>query len=254
MRVGRCAIVLLYNSYFFEHKGCFSFFGRIASHRNGGRAGVETAGQAPQSWPACVARISSYNMALLTHARPCVKPADMPIPKKTTTEQRLRTGGSKRAQGKAGAPSFNARIEGIDYDVLEELTGYAVRRAQLSIYEDFSATLGMEGITPQRFSSLVIIGSNPGISQTRLAEVMGIARSGVVSIIDNFEQAGLVERQDSGDRRAYKLRLSADGQRQLKKYKNAVRQHDDRVTQQLTAEERQQLRSLLGKLCIGPKS
>ncbi|MDB5760349.1 MAG: hypothetical protein JWM30_3638 [Burkholderia sp.] len=177
----------------------------------------------------------------------------MPIPKKTTPEKRHRTGDSKRVQGKPGAASFNARIEGINYDVLEELTGYAVRRAQLSIYDDFAATLGVQGITPQRFSSLVIIGSNPGISQTRLAEVMGIARSGVVSIIDNFEQAGLVERQDSGDRRSYNLCLTADGQRQLKKYKTAVRQHDDRVTQQLTEEERQQLRGLLGKLCMTPR-
>lgn len=183
-----------------------------------------------------------------------MKPADTSIPKKNTPGKRHRTGEAKRVQGKAGAPSFNARIEGIDYDVLEELTGYAVRRAQLSIYDDFAATLGVDGITPQRFSSLVIIGSNPGISQTRLAEVMGIARSGVVSIIDNFEQAGLVERQDSGDRRSYMLRLTPDGQRQLKKYKTAVREHDDRVAQQLSADERQQLRNLLGKLCIGPKA
>ncbi|RYE91419.1 MAG: MarR family transcriptional regulator [Oxalobacteraceae bacterium] len=115
-------------------------------------------------------------------------------------------------------------------------------------------TLRRDAFDAERFSSLVIIGSNPGISQTRLAEVMGIARSGVVSIIDNFEQAGLVERQDSGDRRSYMLRLTPDGQRQLKKYKTAVREHDDRVAQQLSADERQQLRKLLGKLCIGPKA
>jgi DNA-binding MarR family transcriptional regulator len=183
-----------------------------------------------------------------------VKLVEMPIQKPSTSRRQPKAGEVKRAQGKAGSASFNARIEGIQYDVLEELTGYAVRRAQLSIYDDFSATLGVEGVTPQRFSSLVIIGSNPGITQTRLAEVMGIARSGVVSIIDNFEQSGLVERQDSGDRRSYNLRLTKDGQRQLKKYKNAVREHDDRVTQQLTAEERQQLRILLGKLCVVPKS
>ena len=185
------------------------------------------------------------------HASASVKPADTSIKKPAAPNKPGRAGASKRAPARAGASSFNARIEGINYDVLEELTGYAVRRAQLSIYEDFSATLGVEGITPQRFSSLVIIGSNPGISQTRLAEVMGIARSGVVSIIDNFEQAGLVERQDSGDRRSYNLQLTKEGQRQLKKYKNAVREHDDRVTQRLTAGERQQLRALLGKLCLG---
>lgn len=159
-----------------------------------------------------------------------------------------------RRQTRQSQPiSFNARIDGINYDILEELTGYAVRRAQLSIYADFAASLGAYDITPQRFSSLVIISANPGISQTRLAEVMGIARSGVVSIIDNFEQTGLLERQDAGDRRAYNLHLTKEGQRQLEKYKQAVKEHDDRVSQQLTAKEREQLRALLGKLCTEPK-
>ncbi|KRB70691.1 hypothetical protein ASE07_07625 [Noviherbaspirillum sp. Root189] len=145
---------------------------------------------------------------------------------------------------------FNARIEGINYDVLDELVGYAVRRAQLSIYEDFGAALAAEDITPQRFSSLVIIGNNPGISQTRLAEVMGIARSGVVSIIDRFEETGLVERQASGDRRSYNLHLTREGQKQLKRYKKAVKDHDDRITGALTATEKQQLKSLLRKICL----
>ncbi|RJF98576.1 MarR family winged helix-turn-helix transcriptional regulator [Noviherbaspirillum saxi] len=143
---------------------------------------------------------------------------------------------------------FNARIEGINYDILDDLVGYAVRRAQLSIYEDFAASLAAEDITPQRFSSLVIIGNNPGISQTRLAEVMGIARSGVVSIIDRFEASGLVERQASGDRRSYNLHLTKEGQKQLKRYKKAVENHDSRISSALSASEKQQLKSLLRKI------
>ncbi|MES2039666.1 MAG: MarR family transcriptional regulator [Pseudomonadota bacterium] len=174
-------------------------------------------------------------------------------PASTKVQAKPRTPVPKRQASQAQAVVFNARIEGIDYDILEELTGYAVRRAQLSIYADFTASLGAYDITPQRFSSLVIISNNPGISQTRLAEVMGIARSGVVAIIDNFEQAGLLERQDSGDRRSYNLHLTKEGQKQLEKYKQAVKEHDDRVSQQLTVKERQQLRALLGKLCMEPK-
>ncbi|MFZ2998800.1 MAG: MarR family transcriptional regulator [Undibacterium umbellatum] len=179
------------------------------------------------------------------------------MPKQKTdilkTQTKTRAAAPKRQSSTAQLPTFNARIEGIDYGILDELTGYAVRRAQLSIYADFSASLGVYDITPQRFSSLVIVSNNPGISQTRLAEVMGIARSGVVAIIDNFEQAGLLERQDSGDRRSYNLHLTKEGQKQLEKYKLAVKEHDDRVSQQLSVKERQQLRALLGKLCIDPK-
>ncbi|MDP1978312.1 MarR family winged helix-turn-helix transcriptional regulator [Undibacterium sp.] len=179
------------------------------------------------------------------------------MPKQKTdilkAQPKTRAAAPKRQSSTAQLPTFNARIEGIDYGILDELTGYAVRRAQLSIYADFSASLGAYDITPQRFSSLVIVSNNPGISQTRLAEVMGIARSGVVAIIDNFEQAGLLERQDSGDRRSYNLHLTKEGQKQLEKYKQAVKEHDDRVSQQLSVKERQQLRALLGKLCIDPK-
>jgi DNA-binding MarR family transcriptional regulator len=106
-----------------------------------------------------------------------------------------------------------------------------------------------EGITPQRFSSLVIVENNPGISQTRLAEVMGIARSGVVAIIDGFEKKGLVERQASDDRRSYSLHLTKTGVRQLKRYKQAVVEHDDRISALLTKAEKNQLRALLRKLC-----
>jgi len=144
---------------------------------------------------------------------------------------------------------FNARIDGVAYEVLDELVGYAVRRAQLSIYEDFAATMEAEDITPQRFSALVIVENNPGISQTRLAEVMGIARSGVVAIIDGFEKKGLIERQASEDRRSYSLLLTKAGLRQLKRYKQAVREHDERISAALTRSEKAQLRALLRKLC-----
>jgi DNA-binding MarR family transcriptional regulator len=154
----------------------------------------------------------------------------------------------RKPEGNGDLVHFNARIEGINYEILDELIGYAVRRAQLSIYEDFSASLAAEDLTPQRFSSLVIIGNNPGISQTRLAEVMGIARSGVVSIIDRFEEAGLVERQAAGDRRSYNLHLTREGQKQLKKYKQSVREHDDRISAGLSKTEKQQLIALLRKL------
>jgi len=157
---------------------------------------------------------------------------------------------SQKSEPKDNLVHFNARIEGINYDILDELVGYAVRRAQLSIYEDFAAALAAEDITPQRFSSLVIIGNNPGISQTRLAEVMGIARSGVVSIIDRFEETGLVERQSSDDRRSYNLHLTREGQKQLKRYKKAVQDHDDRIACALSAAEKQQLKSLLRKICL----
>lgn len=154
-----------------------------------------------------------------------------------------------KSESTADMGHFNARVEGINYDILDDLVGYAVRRAQISIYEDFAQTLAAEEVTPQRFAALVIIENNPRISQTKLAEVMGIARSGVVSIIDRFETQGLVERQESDDRRSYCLQLTKEGQKHLKRCKKAVQEHDERMSRMLSQGEKKQLIELLQRIC-----
>ncbi|BBB70118.1 hypothetical protein UNDYM_5865 [Undibacterium sp. YM2] len=77
------------------------------------------------------------------------------MPKQKTDNSKVqattRAAAPKRQSSTAQPPTFNARIEGIDYGILDELTGYAVRRAQLSIYADFSASLGVYDITPSAF-------------------------------------------------------------------------------------------------------
>ena len=84
--------------------------------------------------------------------------------------------------------------------------GYALRRAQLRVFDDFYRTLAAERITPARFSALVIIDANPGISQTALAQTLDIARSGVVTLIDTLEHWELVSREPiAADKRAYEI-------------------------------------------------
>src|SRR3954463_4515443 len=105
------------------------------------------------------------------------------------------------------------RVEGLDYDVLDELLGYSLRRAQVAMFIAFDeATRGMN-ITPPRFTALVIIGANPGISQSTLGKVLGIARSGAMLVTDWFETRGLVERRRRpGDERAWGLHLTRKGE------------------------------------------
>ncbi|MGB8436781.1 MAG: hypothetical protein WCE38_21240, partial [Burkholderiales bacterium] len=81
-------------------------------------------------------------------------------------------------------PSSNARVPGIEYDGLDSLLGYALRRAQIAAFEDFYRATAGFGITPPRFTALVILGANPGLSQTALGQVLGIARSGAMLITD----------------------------------------------------------------------
>ena len=112
--------------------------------------------------------------------------------------------------------AFEQWPEDVEFGVLRELMGYALRRAQIAIYEDFFATVADLDITPPMFSSMVLIRNNPGLSQSRLGRVVGIARSGTMALVDRLERAGYVERRPTpGDRRVNQLALTPHGEEVL---------------------------------------
>lgn len=174
----------------------------------------------------------------------------------TTAKARTRRSRDALAPDPAGtgqpadaSGGFDPHIANIDYGVLDSLVGYAIRRAQIRIYEDFVQSLAQWNITPPRFSALVIISRNPLLKLTELASILGIARSGAVLLVDALEDMKLVARRPAPhDRRAYSLVLTPAGQRTLESATAAVCAHDARVAGALSAQEQDTLRALLGKL------
>ena len=142
-----------------------------------------------------------------------------------------------------------SRVPGLNYDVLDELLGYSLRRAQVALFLAFhQATRGMD-LTPPRFTALVIIGANPGLSQSVLARVLGIARSGAMMMTDWLEARGLIERRRKpGDARAWGLHLTRAGEQFVATMKRRVLAHDMRKAKALSRAERRELLRLLEKL------
>lgn len=141
-----------------------------------------------------------------------------------------------------------ARVAGIDYLDLDQHLGYALRRAQVASFDAFHRAAGA-GITPPRFTALVILQANPGISQSTLGEVLGTARSGAMLLIDWLEAQGLAERRHRpDDARAWGLYLTAKGQRLTEQLRRRVREHDRRFAARIDTKERRELLRLLDKL------
>jgi DNA-binding MarR family transcriptional regulator len=140
-------------------------------------------------------------------------------------------------------------VDGVDYDVLDDLIGYSLRRAQVALFLAFhEATRGLE-ITPPRFTALVIVGANPGISQTTLGQVLGIARSGAMMLTDWMEDRGLAERrQRADDGRAWGLHLTARGEALVGRMKRRIVAEERRRTARLGAGGQRKLIALLKKL------
>lgn len=144
---------------------------------------------------------------------------------------------------------FDPHVPGIRYGALDDLVGYAIRRAQIVIYEDFLNALAPWDITPQRFSSLTLIAANANLKLTDLARILGIARSGAVQIVNQLQELGYVERQEARhDKRAYSLAMTHAGEKALAEITLAVKVHDARISTQLSAADKRRLIGLLGKL------
>jgi DNA-binding MarR family transcriptional regulator len=136
-----------------------------------------------------------------------------------------------------------------DFGLLPNILGYHLRRAQAAVFQDFAATMNGANVTPGQFGVLALIEANAGLSQTRLAEILGIDRSTLVAVIDKLEDQGLVERAARpNDRRSHALKLSREGQTRFETLAKLVKKHEARIARQLSARERQTLIELLQRI------
>ena len=95
---------------------------------------------------------------------------------------------------------------------LEKSIGYSLRRAQFSTYDAFTLAMKPFEIRPSQFTVLVLIGSNPGLTQSSICSALGIQKTNFVALLDKLEARGLSERRKAGsDRRASALHLTEAG-------------------------------------------
>jgi DNA-binding MarR family transcriptional regulator len=141
-------------------------------------------------------------------------------------------------------------VEEADLGNLDSQVGYMLRRAQLAVFADFSATQRGSVVRPGQFSVLAVIGKNPGLSQSQLCDALNIKRANLVAVIDHLELLGLVRRDPSAtDRRSNELQLTEAGEAALQKAVEDQATHEARVTRLLGTAGRLALLKQLTKLC-----
>ncbi|MCW1930953.1 MarR family winged helix-turn-helix transcriptional regulator [Pararhodobacter zhoushanensis] len=121
---------------------------------------------------------------------------------------------------------------------LRAFIGYDMKRALNVVLGDLGIVLAGFGLRMTTYSTLVVIRDNPGLRQTRLAEILMIERPNLVLILDDLEEAELVTRiRAPDDRRAYELTATPKGKRLCEQATAAVNGHDTRMTRGLSDEE-----------------
>lgn len=133
--------------------------------------------------------------------------------------------------------------------LLDETLGYSLRRAQLQVFQHFTATMAAHDIRPAQFSALVVVEANPGVTQSALAQALGIDPPRVVNLIHKLEERGLALRvRCKRDRRSHGIFLTKSGETLLAELKRLALDSDRRATASLSDEERAQLLALLQKV------
>jgi DNA-binding MarR family transcriptional regulator len=139
--------------------------------------------------------------------------------------------------------------DALDLSGLTDLLGFQLRRAQISVFQHFSRTVGGVGITPALFGLMMIVSKNEGLSQSRLAHALGIDVSTMVAMIDRIEKKGWMKRQKSNvDRRSHALYLTKAGHKLLDSLSLLVEEHENKFFNDLDLSEKRTLLALLKKI------
>jgi DNA-binding MarR family transcriptional regulator len=142
-----------------------------------------------------------------------------------------------------------AAAKPIDMGGLDEIIGFALRLAQLAVFEDYGKLTEDLGITTAQFSVMRLAHANPGANQTTIANALGAVTPRMVSIIDDLERRGLVARLPSTvDRRSHAIFLTQDGRRLHKLLTKRVDKENQRMIDRLRGADKTLLLSMLRNL------
>jgi DNA-binding MarR family transcriptional regulator len=138
----------------------------------------------------------------------------------------------------------------LDLGELSDLLGYALKRAQLRLYEDFLKCVAPLQLTPAQFSVLLLLENNPGRNQTEVAGALGILRPNFVAMLDGLESRGLCARARSAtDRRSHVLSLTEKGRTALVRARRIIAsKHEARLSTLLGPADRAALLRILAKI------
>lgn len=134
----------------------------------------------------------------------------------------------------------------VDLGPLTDWIGFQLRMAQIASFQAVARKSHHMGVRPGRFATLMIIGRNPGISQTALSRANGRDKSSLTPVLTDLVRRKLVKRtRAAGDRRTYGLTLTQAGEKALRELLVSIHEHEAKLDAIVGPRERAQfLRTL----------
>ena len=125
-------------------------------------------------------------------------------------------------------------------------TAYLLKRLGGKIKERSLEAFEAAGASPYHHTVLAVLAESPRETQATIADSLGYDRSWLVGLLDELEQAGLIERKrDPADRRRHLVSLKPEGRQKLDELRAISRGVEDEFLGGLDADERKELHELL---------
>ncbi|MBB5372065.1 MarR family winged helix-turn-helix transcriptional regulator [Acidocella aromatica] len=130
--------------------------------------------------------------------------------------------------------------------------GFLIRRLHQIAVALFAEECDGLDITPTQFGIMLAVSQNPGIDQSAAAEMRGVDRATMASIVARLEKDGYLRRVTSKtDRRQKLLTLTAAGKSLLNKARAPVSRSNERTLEVLGPRDQKSFMRLLEKLVDG---
>ena len=148
-------------------------------------------------------------------------------------------------------PADAVAPSGLRASALTDDVSFLLARANAIALAAGNAALADHGLKARSYSVLVLASADARPSQRELAEFLRLDPSQVVSLVDELQARGLVERQpDPSDRRANVVVATAPGHELVAVARESARAAEERVHGQLSAADRETLGNLLRALAF----
>ena len=137
----------------------------------------------------------------------------------------------------------------VDLGPLSDWVGYHLRMAQIASFQAVARRTKEMGQRPGRFATLLVIGRNPGISQTALSRANGRDKSSLTPVLADLVRKKLVRRtRMAEDRRSYQLFLTAAGEKVLRELLAHIHRHEAQLDAIIGPRDRASFLRILSKI------
>ena len=133
-------------------------------------------------------------------------------------------------------------------DPFQAMLGFQLRRTSVAVMSALASELDPLGLNPSQASLIMLIGANPGCTQSAIGRALRAKPANLVPLINQLTAAGALERIP-GQGRAIALSLTRKGRDLHDMAKAVFERQEARIGRGLSMEKRTEMIALLRQIC-----